>query len=99
MSALDRLKNIQSNFKRTWNGIDCQASGRAGTANFVNRKRVFTLPERFLDEEERQKQLLKVFAKLKDIEDEKVSTTTIGTNSTTSFNKTVTSSATSGFFS
>ncbi len=30
MSALDRLKNIQSNFKRTWIGIDCQSSGRAG---------------------------------------------------------------------
>jgi len=30
MSALDRLKNIQSNFKRTWIGIDCTVSGRAG---------------------------------------------------------------------
>ena len=30
MSALDRLKNIQSNFRRTWNGIMCESCGRAG---------------------------------------------------------------------
>lgn len=64
MSALDRLKNIQSNFKRTWNGIDCLSSGRPGnfylflfmnlgTSNFVNKKRTFILPENYLDEEER----------------------------------------------
>ena len=39
MSALDRLKNIQSNFKKNWNGINCELSGRAGTANFTNKKR------------------------------------------------------------
>ncbi len=63
MSALDRLKNIQSNFKRTWNGVDCNVSGRAGifyfftyligTSNFVNKKRTFILSEAFLEEEER----------------------------------------------
>jgi len=42
MSALDRLKNIQSNFKRSWNGIDCAISGRAGKylyliSNIINR--------------------------------------------------------------
>jgi hypothetical protein len=53
MSALDRLKNIQSIFKRSWNGIDCNISGRAGTSNFVNRKRTFTVPESLIEEEDR----------------------------------------------
>lgn len=89
MSALDRLKNIQSNFKRTWNGIDCSISGRAGnsiyianssrvgTSNFVNRKRTFTIPESYYEEEERQRALLKIFAKLKDLEEDRSGT---GTN-------------------
>jgi len=53
MSALDRLKNIQANFRRTWNGIDCSISGRAGTSNFVNKKRTFTIPDTYYEEEER----------------------------------------------
>jgi len=98
MSALDRLKNIQSNFKRSWNGIDCNVSGRAGTSNFVNKKRTFVLSEAYLEEEERQRSLLKVFAKLKDLEEDKAITSTNPSNSTTSFNKTVSSSTTSGGF-
>jgi hypothetical protein len=53
MSALDRLKQIQSNFKRQWNGIDCTISGRVGTSNFVNKKRTFIIPETYTEEEER----------------------------------------------
>jgi len=53
MSALDRLKQIQSNFKRQWNGIDCSISGRVGTSNFVNKKRTFIIPETYTEEEER----------------------------------------------
>ena len=30
MSALDRLKAIQTNFKRTWNGIKVEYCGRPG---------------------------------------------------------------------
>jgi hypothetical protein len=42
MSALDRLKNIQSNFKRTWNGIVCEVSGRTGNhSNDLNSKSHF----------------------------------------------------------
>lgn len=72
MSALDRLKNIQSNFKRNWNGIDCCISGRTGTSNFVNKKRTFHIPESFIEEEERQRNLTKIFAKLKEIEEDKI---------------------------
>ena len=61
------------------------------------------LPEQHLEEEERQRQLFKVFAKLKDLEEDKVGTTGNGSTtqaSTTSFNKTVSSStASGGFFS
>ena len=55
MSALDRLKQIQSNFKRQWNGTDCAISGRVGTSNFVNKKRTFIIPESYTEEEERQR--------------------------------------------
>lgn len=70
MSALDRLKHIQSNFKQHWKGINCEFSGRPGTSNFVNKKRMFTISEGSIQEEERQKQLTKVMTKLKDLEDE-----------------------------
>lgn len=70
MSALDRLKHIQSNFKQQWKGVNCEFAGRPGTSNFVNRKRTFTVSEASIQEEERQKQLGKVMCKLKDIEDE-----------------------------
>jgi hypothetical protein len=110
MSALDRLKNIQSNFKRSWVGVDCVVSGRAGTSNFVNKKRTFVLPEAFLEEEERQRQMAKVFTKLKELEEDKSISGAAGavgvgantSNSASSFNKTVTSSTASGaggFFS
>lgn len=45
MSALDRLKHIQSNFKQHWKGINCEFAGRPGTSNFVNRKRMYTVSE------------------------------------------------------
>jgi hypothetical protein len=101
MSALDRLKSIQSNFKRQWTGINCDYSGRSGTSNFCNKKRQFVIPESYYEEEERLKQLLKVFNKLKDIEDERISATPNPQSSVTSFNKTVSStvSGNGGFFS
>ena len=70
MSALDRLKQIQSNFKRQWNGIDCSISGRVGTSNFVNKKRTFVIPDSFVEEEERQRTINKIFTKLKDLEED-----------------------------
>jgi hypothetical protein len=70
MSALDRLKHIQSNFKQHWKGINCEFAGRPGTSNFVNRKRMFTISESSIQEEARQTQLVKVMTKLKDLEDE-----------------------------
>jgi len=34
MSALDRLKCIQNNFRQQWHGISCELSGRPGKSNF-----------------------------------------------------------------
>lgn len=53
MTALERLKHIQSNFKQQWMGINCEFSGRPGTSNFVNKKRVCTISEGSVQEEER----------------------------------------------
>jgi hypothetical protein len=96
MSALDRLKHIQSNFKQHWKGINCEFAGRPGTSNFVNKKRMFTISESSIQEEERQKQLVKVMVKLRDLEDEVKGVmpngpTTVN-GSTTISNRTVSSS-------
>ena len=72
MSALDRLKLIQSNFKQQWQGIQCESTGRPGTSNFVNQKRAITVIESAVQEDERQKQLFKIFLKLKEIEEERL---------------------------
>jgi hypothetical protein len=53
MSALDRLKLIQQNFKQNWNGIQCESAGRPGTSNFVNKKRAVTVIETAVQEDER----------------------------------------------
>lgn len=70
MSALDRLKHIQSNFKQNWKGINCEYAGRPGTSNFVNRKRTYTVSEGAIQEEERQKTLCKIIMKSKELEGE-----------------------------
>lgn len=72
MSALDRLKLIQSNFRQSWNGIQCEFGGRPGTQNFVNRKRQITVIESAQIEDERQKQLWKIFSKIRELDDERV---------------------------
>ena len=72
MSALDRLKLIQSNYKQTWNGINCESCGRPGTSNFVNRKRAITVIDTAVTEDERQKQLARLFAKVKEIDDDRL---------------------------
>lgn len=97
MSALDRLKHIQSNFKQHWKGINCEYAGRPGTSNFVNKKRMFNVSESSVQEEERQRQLGKVMVKLKELEDEfkGVSPSSNSSNqagSTTISNRTVNSS-------
>jgi hypothetical protein len=96
MSALDRLKHIQSNFKQHWRGINCEFSGRPGTSNFVNKKRLYTVSDGSIQEEERQKQMGKVMSKVKDLEDEVKGVMPSGgtsvQGSTTISNRTVSSS-------
>jgi hypothetical protein len=87
MSALDRLKSIQSNFKKNWTGILTEHSGRPGTSLLMNKKRVFTVAEAQLDDDERMRTLLKIFGKLKEFEDDRATTANSIASSTTSFNK------------
>ena len=72
MSALDRLKLIQSNFKQNWVGIQCESGGRPGTSNFVNKNRAITVIETAVAEDDRQKLLLKIFSKLKEIDEDRL---------------------------
>jgi hypothetical protein len=74
MSALDRLKSIQSNFKKNWNGVLTEHSGRPGTSILMNKKRTFTINEAQLDDEERFRTMLKIFVKLKEFEDDRATT-------------------------
>jgi hypothetical protein len=62
----------------------------------VNKKRTFHIPDTFYEEEERQRQLSKVFLKLKDLEEDKAGAANTQ-NSTSSFNKTASTSQ-GGFF-
>jgi hypothetical protein len=41
-----------------------------GTSNFVNKKRTFVIPETHVEEEERQRQLNKIFGKLREFEED-----------------------------
>ena len=41
MSALDRLKMIQAQYKQIWNGINTEYTGRPGTSNLTNTTRKF----------------------------------------------------------
>jgi hypothetical protein len=98
MSALDRLKCIQNNFRQQWNGINCEVSGRPGTSNFVNRKRQINVVESVEQENERQKLLSKVFGKLKDLEDERQGVSTNAGSAASSTNRSSLSNQ-PGFFS
>lgn len=71
---------------------------RKGTSNFVNRKRAITVIETAEIENERQKLLLKIFQKVKDIEDEKQGLTNTNSSQTSSTNRSSVSGQ-PGFFS
>jgi hypothetical protein len=60
MSALDRLKQVQNIFKQTWNGIDTDYTGRPGTCNICNTKRVFLKPLHLQDEEDRSEKFERI---------------------------------------
>ena len=70
MSALDRLKQVQSIFKQTWTGIDTDYTGRPGTCTICNKKRHFIKPPQVTEEEERSQKFEKIFALLHNIEND-----------------------------
>jgi len=70
MNALERLKYIQSLFKTSWYGIMPTHTGRPGTSTLCNKKRLFTVPPEFTEEENRSKNLQMVLQMIKLIEEE-----------------------------
>ena len=70
MSALDRLKQVQSIFKQTWNGIDTDYTGRPRTCNICNSKRVFVKPAKLSDEEDRSDRFEKMLQFLANVEND-----------------------------
>ena len=73
--------------------------GSIGTANFVNRKRAVTVVESVEQENERQKLLNKLFAKLKELEDERNGVAPNTTTSAASSTNRSSVSGQAGFFS
>jgi hypothetical protein len=51
---------VQSIFKQTWNGIDTDYTGRPGTSNICNTKRVFIKPIKLIDEEDRSERFERI---------------------------------------
>ena len=70
MSALDRLKLIQANYKQNWSGINCEYTGRPGTATMCNKDRSFPVTAQMTEEVERSKLFAIIFDTLKNIEAE-----------------------------
>lgn len=68
MTALDRLKILQAQFKKTWNGINVDFTGRPGTSNMTNPHRKFRPLPKLDIEDERNTLFLQIFDTLRNIE-------------------------------
>ena len=68
MSALDRLKMIQAEFKSSWVGINTDYSGKPGTSILCNTTRIFKVHRATVEEDERAARLMKIFSTLRNIE-------------------------------
>ena len=72
MSALDRLKQVQQIFKQTWQGILTEYTGRPGTSQMCNTKRIFAKPEQLKIEEDRSHMFEQIFNILQNIENDNI---------------------------
>jgi len=70
MSALDRLKMIQAQYKQSWTGINAEYTGRPGTSNLTNQTRKFRALPLLEVEDARSVLFAKIFDTLKNIEAE-----------------------------
>ena len=68
MSALDRLKMIQAQYKAQWIGINTDYTGRPGTSTMCNKERIFETTKQAIDEDLRCERFLKIFDTLRNIE-------------------------------
>ena len=68
MSALDRLKMIQAQFKAKWVGINTDYTGKPGTSQMCNKERNFPTTKQVIEEENRARKFTKIFDTLRNIE-------------------------------
>ena len=68
LSALDRLKLLQAQFKKTWIGVNTDYTGRPGTSNLTNKNRKFRALPKLETENERNQEFVKMLATLRNVE-------------------------------
>ena len=68
MSALDRLKMIQAQFKAKWVGINTDYTGKPGTSQMCNKERNFPVTKQVIEEENRARKITKILDTLRNIE-------------------------------
>jgi len=85
MSALDRLKLIQANFLKNWNGVACEYTGRPGTSQICNKKRNYSIQDKSSEEDERQRQLFKLFQIIRGLEEDLKSSQAAGSKTSQNF--------------
>ena len=68
MTALERLKMIQTQFKAQWVGISTDSTGKPGTSTMCNPDRFFPVTRQERDEVARADKFMRVFETLRNIE-------------------------------
>ena len=70
MTALERLKMIQAQFKARWVGINCDYTGRPGTSLMCNQDRKFPIHNNEIEENLRSERFQRILETLRNIENE-----------------------------
>ena len=70
MTALERLKMIQAQFKARWVGINTDYTGRPGTSLMCNQDRKFPTNNHEIEEDLRSERFLRILDTLRNIENE-----------------------------
>lgn len=68
MNALERLKLLQAQFKKTWVGINTEYTGRPGTSNMTNATRKFRPLPKLETENQRNTLFCQILDTLRNIE-------------------------------
>ena len=68
MTALERLKMIQAQFRARWVGINVDFTGRPGTSTMCNAERKFPMTPQEHEERLRSERFSRIFETLRNIE-------------------------------